>query len=339
MENRQGNITLLRIFSTFAVVWLHVNGTIWGNQDLFPITMAESRFYAVNHYIMYWAVPCFFMITGCLLLSKPQFSYRECYCKYLRRIILSILIFGYGYSLIRELSETGFKISIFLKAITDVLTFHTFSHLWYLYELVGIYLLIPFLKRMIDKLTKRELEVLLFVLFTFDYLIPFLGVITKTSPAFYVQFSYSLFYLLLGYYLKHYVKPETGFYIVSGLTAMILAGIISYNDPVPGNHLLEYNSPIIAAAAASIFSFFMCKKEDLKELVHKKAVVTIERACFGIYLVHPFFIQFFYRILKITPGSFGHYFVGSVVMFMIVSALSFITAGIMTRIPGLKSIV
>ena len=65
-------ICKLRIIATLAVIWLHTNGTIWGNQELFLLSDGQKRFFAVNYYLMWWAVPVFFMITGYLLLDKNK---------------------------------------------------------------------------------------------------------------------------------------------------------------------------------------------------------------------------------------------------------------------------
>lgn len=147
LPSKQASITILRIISTFAVIWLHVNGTVWGNQDLFNITEFQNIFYAINYYIMYWAVPCFIMITGSLHLSKTDLPLKKFYKKYLLRTLIVLLVFGYGYSLLMEYSELGRNPKVFLNAILDVFIFKTFAHLWYLYELIGIYILLPFIKK------------------------------------------------------------------------------------------------------------------------------------------------------------------------------------------------
>ena len=49
----------------------------------------------------------------------------------------------------------------------------TLSHLWYLYAMIGIYLVLPLLKRFTDTCSKELLDYILAVLFVMDFCIPF----------------------------------------------------------------------------------------------------------------------------------------------------------------------
>lgn len=93
-----------------------------------------------------------------------------------------------------------------------------------------------------------------------------------------------------------------------------------------------YNSPVIVLLSISIFMMFQgitCKR--------KQNVWKIDRLCFAVYLIHPVFINFFYKFLKITPLCFGNfYFIGVVIFWILFVILSFCSAWIMHHITLLK---
>ncbi len=80
------------------------------------------------------------------------------------------------------------------KALWGVLTGTTFSHLWYCYELIGIYVILPVIKIFTDNAKEKILRYVLIVLFVFDFVIPFMGNIIGERINFYIPFSYSLLY-------------------------------------------------------------------------------------------------------------------------------------------------
>ncbi len=59
----------------------------------------------------------------------------------------------------------------------------------------------------------------------------------------------------------------------------------------------------------------------------------------GVYLIHPIFIQGFYRILKFTPMHMGAYRLGTVLIFLIVSLLSFLACAVLRLIPPMRKYV
>ena len=86
--------------------------------------------------------------------------------------------------------------------------------------------------------------------------------------------------------------------------------------------------------AIAIFMIFT--KIDFTE---KKVLWKIDRLCFGVYLIHPLFIQATYRVLKITPMRFGVTWVGTIVLFIFFVVCSFAFSFIASLIKPLKKYV
>ena len=64
------SISLLRVTAAVAVVFLHSGSTLLENPDLFHLTGSQKTFFQICHMLSVWTVPCFFMISGIVLLPK-----------------------------------------------------------------------------------------------------------------------------------------------------------------------------------------------------------------------------------------------------------------------------
>ncbi len=156
-KSRQAGISFLRIFATIGIVCLHTCSTLTENADLFTLSSSELKYFTAWHLVWRWAVPVFFMITGALLLSpnKP-ISYKSCITKYCKRILLAIAIFGIPMAALILIFDGVRGLPLVIGSIAAIFTGKSFAHLWYLYALVGIYLLLPVVKGFIDKAQERD---------------------------------------------------------------------------------------------------------------------------------------------------------------------------------------
>lgn len=105
-------------------------------------------------------VPLFLMLTGALLLGRDE-GVGTFYRRRLPRIIIPIAVWDILYYIANAvLSDKALSFSAFLGA---VLNNGAYYHLWYLYELLGIYLVLPFLSRACRSSSLKEVTVLLAV--------------------------------------------------------------------------------------------------------------------------------------------------------------------------------
>lgn len=265
---------------------------------------------------------------------KP-ISYEKVFRKYLRRMLLTLLIFGIPFALLIGFADkrniTG---DMVLQSILSVLTGKSMSHLWYIYSMMGIYLILPVLWKVVKNLDKRELGVLLAIFFVVDFILPVVSRVTGLLVAFNLPIAFSIFYVLAGYYIYYYKprllsKIRVNILIIASCIAFII-GIHYLSNDV--DNWLAYDSPVIAIMAVSIFNMIVMNFEG--ELSQK--VWGLDRLCFGVYLIHPVFIQFCYRALKVTPTSLSNYVIGCVGMWMVFVVLSFVGSWVLNNIPFLR---
>lgn len=331
-ENNQKTayLDILRWLAISAVVMLHV---VSGTADTIPeqMTAKQLNVYEMIKNMMTIGVPIFLMISGALFLNpEKEMGIVKILKRYVSRILLALFLFGVPYAVMELIvQEGGFSLSMVIRGFYLTLSGNTWATMWYLYELAGIYLLTPFIKIVVNYGGKHLVEYGLILGFLFSSVFPFaeqmfdihIGIVYQLSGIY-------LFYYVLGHYLHQY-----GFFHWRWCIGLfvVFESIIILNRIVGFGLDMRYHSPIVAAASALLFLTF-------RNLEKANAFLSARRKlCFGIYLVHPLFLNIFYKLLHITPLKFGYG--GIFIFWIIVFGLSLITSEIMQKIPALRKYV
>ena len=341
-QTRQLWITCLRITATAAVIWMHLTGSVWEHTDLYPTTDVQYRFFAMGQWMMVWAVPIFLMVTGALFLQKQkELSIRVCLTRYCRRIVLALFIFGVPFAMLRLLVESDVRgFTMIPVAFRMVLSGESFDHLWYIYMLLGVYLVLPFIKLMTDHLSGRGLLILMGLIFLFEFIRPFITTLTGISIAFELPFFYMILYLLLGHFVRKYQKRTTGWLIAGAAGTVLTTALFAWavlSDPYAARGFAFYNSPFTVLYAFFIFTLF---RQALGGRTLGPAAMDrlweFDRLCFGIYLIHPLYIQGAYRVAKLPPSHFHLYRLAAFTQWLVIFAASILTIWLLRKIPAVR---
>ena len=253
-------------------------------------------------------------------------------------MFLALVIFGIPYALLMIYFETR-KISLGMltESIIRVINGDSFGHLWYLYTLIGIYLFLPFIKLFVNNATKQVFKYMMILMFIFNFCFPFINALTGLDIAFKLPLTtYPLFYLLMGYYIYN-EKPEWAEKRWMAVAGVAVSAVIIIAVGVAGGSLapiMSYSSPVAALFTVSIFMLFDGIKKEITEKLWKT-----DRLCFGVYLIHPLFIQFCYKFLHLTPTGNSLYPILSIVFAAVFVAIAFVTSWVMSLIKPLKKYV
>ena len=152
-------VDLIRVAAIFLVVVIHVSGQLtnaWGKIPTEQWIIAD-----VYGGIARIAVPLFFMISGYLLLPRSE-SLSVFYTKRMPRILIPFV----AWSLIYLGWYCGNHPNTCTPSlIWDLLLVQgTYYHLWFLYSLISIYLILPVLRLMIRPDTDKRILWYLIVL-------------------------------------------------------------------------------------------------------------------------------------------------------------------------------
>ena len=313
---------------------MHTNSTLGDNSDIFDLDNFTASFYSKL------AVPCFFMITGALLLKKEkQITVQSCLCKYVRRILLALFLFGVPFALVKTFFETKtLSLHSLLDAFLAVLQNESWDHLWYLYALIGAYLLLPILKRFTDDCTKNELLYACSLLLFFDCLVPVINAACGIEIAFTIWLPLRpCFYILAGHYLsEHPLKIKLWFSFICAI--LLLAVIWGLDGCMSGDLYTAVKTCLVVLVSVAVFTAFQTLHINISERT-KTMLWRIDRLCFGVYLVHPVFIHLMYRFFHISPVNFGDSIIAVLLFFLGFSAVSFAASWVMSLIKPLKKYV
>jgi len=334
IKGKAMNISLLRILATLAVVFLHTNSGIIDRPDLFELQENQIPFLVLAKQYMNWAVPVFLMITGALLLKRDkQISFRECMTKYVRRVLLALFCFGMIFSMMEIfLYRRTIDAEMLLEAAMNVIAGESWAHLWYLYVLIGVYCMLPVVKYFADAAPRTELRNILIVMFVFQSVFPAVEVITGLTIAFEIPIAANtLVYLLLGKYLTDGLpkalqnRKLTALYLAAA--CLLAAGVYWFTAD---EWLLKPFAPVYAILIFSLFQNIRLPERIIP------AIWKLDRLCFGVYLIHPLFINFVYKVFNVTPVSFESYGLMTCVFFLAFTLCSFCASQIMSMVPILK---
>ena len=329
-------ISWLRIVATAAIVMTHTCATL--NPDLFAQTPDESFYIYALYTLCLWAVPVFFMITGALLLRpEKKISYEVCMKKYVSKITACLFLFGTvfaGMEIVVSATNRGMG-SLILNSLYSVISGESFDHLWYLYALIGIYMILPILKAFVD--SDKEGKGILWalgLLLTFDFIFPLVERLANIHIEFYIPLKYTIFYLLLGYFMVTHEKIGIKLDIVLIVLMWVLFLVSEWYGK--SGMVVAYHSPVRVVMAIAIFDLF----RHIKSNGNVERLWKIDRLCFGVYLIHPVFIHLSYKFLGLTPFSFGGLYPFATFGFWIIFTIcAFAGTWVMTRIPFLKKLI
>ncbi len=298
MEQRQLYLDLLRVASVFAVIVLHIASPII---LAFP-NVPKSHWITANIFesITRFCVPVLFMISGALTLSDTrnfQFSYLV--FKRILRILIPFLIWSviYTYFLLDLQGKTSdFNLLNAIYAITHKPAHY---HLWFLYTLLGLYLLIPLLGVFVNYADDSKIQYFLILWFIIGVCNPFFNTLFKYHlPIFSLPNNYEEVWLHSGYFvLGFYLSRKSTDYETWKLIALITIGIAitawmtNYFSQSQGkaSHLFYmYTSPNVLLTSIGVFMIAKKLTPKLKALNYKaqQLLILMSEISFGIYLMH-----------------------------------------------------
>ncbi|MCU6715643.1 acyltransferase family protein [Megasphaera butyrica] len=146
---------LLRTLATFSVVLLHLSGMWITDQAMVKSHELITLAYIYNDLSRY-AVPCFIMISGALVLRNDINSFREFYKKSFIKLGIPTLIFSIIYTIYNLLA---IYFLVYPKLTVSTVFFNLFKgipmyHMWFMYMFLWIYAFAPFVKIIKGKISQ-----------------------------------------------------------------------------------------------------------------------------------------------------------------------------------------
>ena len=309
---RTNYYSYLRAIACMAIVLLHTADAsvlLYGD----AISNVQKTISMSMVYCMMWAVPCFVMVTGALLLDPgKEITYKKLYGKYILRIVLALAVFGVIFRCFDIfMNHEAWTVSGVLQGLWNVMIGKSWAHLWYLYLLIGIYLLLPFYRKIAANSSTKEIWYLLGIYALFLSILPLSGMV-NVDLAFYIHTATIYpFYLFLGWAISNGKLniSKVGGAILFVVGTLLLITVVRYryiNGVEELANLLNYSSVFVILQCMGLFAMLKRDRnqDDLVTFV-EKILRSVDKCSFGIYLVHMIFIRLLLRYWEFNPYEFG----------------------------------
>ena len=333
-------LDLLRIIACFLVIVNHTNSSIFLGS-----TPQNTRWYISLSYFFLCkiAVPVFFMISGYLMLGKVD-SWKKTFSRFLR--ILVVLISGaVVYSLYYNLYVNhNLPTADVIEKITTFYKNSPTNAFWYLYAYLAVILMLPFLQKMAQGMTRKDYHIFFVIYGVFFGTLP---ILQHYSADFVINsnFNLNLFggyvcVLLIGSYFSRFEIKKTwrgflvAFVILCGMIALnVFLTLLEYKKSSSG-YLFFDNRNLLPIVVESVCVFYMASFLETSPKVGK--VISLVGSCtFGIYLISDMTINFL-SPLRMSLQQAMHPLFAVVIFEVIVFLVGFIITLALKKIPIVK---
>lgn len=334
-------LDMLRIFATIGVMVIHITSLPWQK-----ISVASFEWQVFNFLggMVRWSVPAFVMISGALFLGKEN-SIAKIYRKNIFHMITAYLFWSVLYAAI-EFSQ-GLSLS---STIVQAVQVH--YHMWFLLMIVGLYMIVPFLKKIVESpsLTRYFLLLALICTFAIPQGISLLSLVNENygGAVNYVWETFDFHFTLgfVGYFVCGYYISSTDFskkqrmliYILglSGIVSTILFSSLLSIHTGKANELFHGSFTInVMLESIGVFVFFKYHSGKRKVSASvERVIVKLSKYSFGAYLVHAMVIEQLRR-MGLTSLSI-HPLVSVAVITLIVFCVSIAVSWICNHIPKIS---
>lgn len=328
MKKRILWIDVIRIIGMISVIMIHIIGN---TLNTFHLSGPEGLVFNVISKILYFSIPLFIMLSGAMFLAKNKtIDYKTILSKYALKIFLAIIIFGTIFSLLELLFiyktiSFSFIPMIFIKIISG----NTWDHMWYLYLILGLYLITPILKKITNNISKQEYIYFLIILYLFTILIPELSSIFSINIAFSIPLQPFLLLYFYGHFIITYDFSKLYKYIsyILGIISLLLIIYLIINNKYL--NLINYTSTLTFLISNAIIILLKNKDFKIKEPL-ERLTNSLGTCSFGIYIIHQFFINLIFKLFKIDI-ILTYPYISLIIYSLVVLILSYLTIYILKK--------
>ena len=322
MRKRDYRLDLLRVISMIMVVIIHIaNYYCRAFNDIDKISYLGALIFSTISRI---SVPFFFMISGATLLSKKydkDKNKERIIKKIITLIVITIIYFIWDkYYMNRDIN------------IIYLLNKPERKLLWFMYAIIGIYISLPFIKCMVDKMGKDEDKLFVILWLMFNGILKGLNIgNTYLIPI--ISGTYYLGYFIIGHMIikyYDYIRKNKNnkllliTSIISFIIVVILTYFISINNGEHFTKLLTYSNALIMVASLSSFIYLYFNIKDKEYIIISK----LSNLSFGIYLFHAIILDF---IMKLIPYQNIYSYIGIPVILIIVIFITSVIVNVLKK--------
>ena len=331
----------LRVIGILGVMGVHLCGNYLSKTPLFSSLWYQGTlFYSITRS----GVLLFVLVSGLLLLDRPQSIDRLPHR--IERVMIPFVFWLFMY-FIRMIyvdhsivvSSVSDFIGQFINCILnpDVISIE----FWYIYMIIGFYLMLPIIYKWISNTDEREIRyflILWFVILVLNYFNTHIMILGYVN-----LFTGYLGFFVLGYYLNKKDSKYTNSFSLGLALFMIGTLMMLLSILVPtwmsGQLNMDYVG-YLNLAPSSVFKaigmFLMVKNIDFERLFGSKSesvnrfMEKFSEITFGLYLIHLLIPLNGIWSLNLSP------FINIPICLLVIIVVTYLVLNVMNRIPILQ---
>lgn len=303
-----------RVLAIISITLNHAVNRTYRNSggqclEFFTIPIASTVFKTLIMVFSRVGVPLFLMITGALVLNKKmenasdvkRFYKHNLLGLFITTEIWYFLMYWYlmlfsPYSILKTQNWGAAIVGMFETMLFQNQV--TFGSMWYMPMILCLYLFLPFVTMVKDKLVgsgERTLYLPAILIFAVSMLLPFVNDLLELAGkesyssaihSGYLPVFYYL-YVLMGYMVSKGVfrKFRTGTVAaITGISFLACCGFQFWAYSRPMDYLIDYNFPLLPLVVGALFELLRRMADRLRKI--EKPITCLAKIAFGIYFLH-----------------------------------------------------
>lgn len=319
---RNLGLDLLKIFSCIGVIALHT--TVSG------FTLEQYNINAYLYYLGTYAIPLFFMLNGYFLLNKNKLTYSYTFNK-----IVGIFTVVFVWNILIWIVKRDFNANPLKKIAGSLIQKGYFPQFWFFGALIIIYLVLPMIKKVLEK--NNSYFIILLILIVIGLIVEIINTFVIHKPLQqYIPQTFRVwtwfFYYILGGYLGRINVKE----IRLNIFGKAIFGVLFITSPVILYQLAKnyyhnifaeyfYDSVIVKIVSIGLFILFV-KIEKNIIFKNNELIVMISSLTMGVYIVHTYILA---QVMKYIDISVGY---NTIIILIITLCISFFISRIIWSI-------
>lgn len=326
----------LRFIACFMVMLVHSCEPFYlGGEGTFILNQTNGLWVTFIDSAVRSSVPLF-VLASSYLLFPLKYDTRTFFVKRVKRVFVPFIIWALLYVLVPQYSTDAgpYVYGDVMESLKRLsLNFvAACGHLWFVYMLLGIYIVMPLLSPWAEKVSKKGEEAFLW-LWLFTTTIPFWRLLAKSiygQPQVWGECYWNEFgtfygvsgfigYVVLGHYIRTHVSDlswsktlsialpvwAVGYAITSGWFWSVLPTSYPISDNIDLAVLAEtsWNFTTTGVVLQTIGYFLVIRKFSSDGWFYQHVVLPVSKVSYGMYLMHIFILTFWFAELSPRIGS------------------------------------
>ncbi len=329
-------VNFCRIVAVSAIVLIH------SSSFYFYTFLVGSKAWWIGNVInsaARWAVPVFIMISGYLIVARGKTdNIKDFYSKRASRVIIPTIVWSiiyvlfFKYAILKGAPSFGFS-----EALNKIISGRPYSHMWFLFMLIGMYLATPFFDAFFSRYNDKKKLYIISIWFvlsaSYTIAINFHPIRNTYWITWFILYAP---YFLLGRVITTYKIP-THFAALVALLSLSATITGSYLVNVTNNTKYEFfydpTSPFIILFSIAMFVLF----EKANNIIPSSNLLnSLASISMGVFLSHPIFIFLIMEIAKPHIQNKPYLCLWIIWSFSLMSA--FVFSYVLSKIPYLRKI-